>query len=235
METEVPHRCGYWTPSLGRSEFGALGRVTGDPREGGIYQCLPLEQPCKRDGRGGGFARVGRRKLRIEGLPTRGPAGHHGRLFNSGRGMRRGGAPSFRSFVLPLGLHEPLWPHSCHSSSPGHNLRLTESSCLKGADSRGFVFVQFFVAALFIQLAGQFSRLHFHIFDSRRKSTCVCRLESEPESWHYELGTWELMVQPWGEFIEMWGQSSKQEARSNPTFFLWDDSGWNEMWGLLNR
>lgn len=50
MEPEVPHRCGYWTRSLARSEFGALGRVTGDPREGGIYQCLPLEQPCKRDG-----------------------------------------------------------------------------------------------------------------------------------------------------------------------------------------
>lgn len=43
IELEVPHRCGYWTPSLERRGFSALGRVTGDPREGGIYQSLPLE------------------------------------------------------------------------------------------------------------------------------------------------------------------------------------------------
>lgn len=127
--------------------------------------------------RGGGSARVGNESQGPRAFPP-------GGLLDTGPGMRQVRAATFFQVSYCLSF-------SCHHSdktpatlSQGHNPhpRLKEYSCLKSALQQRLRFAQLFVTALFIQIAGHYSRLHFHIIvDSRQGSTGVGELEPEPE------------------------------------------------------
>ena len=100
---EVPHCCGCCLPSLRRNGFSALGRVTGGPREGDIYQSLPLEQPCKLGMlRGGGFAQVGPGKVGNRGPSSGGLPDPRAGSLAPGRGNGTSGRGQFCQFRLCL-------------------------------------------------------------------------------------------------------------------------------------